>query len=199
LQKALWGDCVPCNFALRSFPSPIPDVSDAELETLMPETVNIRLFNACNLKCKYCLSYHGDSIDFSNKTFLTLFDYFIRKNAQLRNIAWMGGEFFADAQGREFIKATLSEFPRLKFFLITNGVAYDRETLESCLVDVNQLASIDVSLYGASNSAYEKYTGGGVKSGVSWRGRFPLLRQTTPTWVSNIYLQKKLILTFPLH
>jgi pyruvate-formate lyase-activating enzyme len=111
------------------------------------------IWKGCNMQCAFCSTRKGDQKSTEKRMFYAnvLEDKLDWK--KIKRISWGDGEFFADKEGRDWYVEMMQKY-NLELFLITNGILWDEELLNSLYIQ-DKIWGVMVSIYGFEDEQYD--------------------------------------------
>lgn len=129
----------------------------------LPRRVQLAYDCSCNLRCIFCRHQYYHASESEYRSFEKVKDTLIKpllKNVEMLEIA--GGEVFASKHLQTYFEElTMEEYPKLQYYLITNGTLFNKETWNRYPSLQEKIHTVNVSIDAAKKETYEAIRRGG--------------------------------------
>ncbi|MCR5261684.1 MAG: SPASM domain-containing protein [Candidatus Gastranaerophilales bacterium] len=138
--------------------------SDEEWEKVIrrknPKEVHLNIDVACNVCCVTCRDKYWTMPEADE--YAKIIDTKILPLLQDAEMVYLNGtgELFASKLCRNLVKKITSQFPKIRFNIITNGILADEKNLTE-LGLINRINSVEVSVHASTKETYDKIVKGG--------------------------------------
>ncbi len=139
--------------------------SDEKTDIIMnesPKFIELCIDKTCNYKCVYCRDEIMKNENIQNKLQSSLFSKipFIFKDCEILSLNG-AGECFVSPHCQSLIYITSKLFPKLKYYIITNGSHCTPEKLKKLNILNKRIDYLTISLHSLNPETYEKITRSG--------------------------------------